>query len=133
MSQHTWFVKSKELYLKEKELIDKLELYENEDNYLTKEEAQKLLQEANYLFKENETGVHDIFRTNKRNKDGTYLDTILTSEEECFEWIEDPKNLVTFRSTIFDTDEQVAKYKERGLKRLKQFWKDYPNGVIYFG
>lgn len=133
MGQHTWFLKSKELYLKQNELYDKLDKFENNEIYLDDLELLQINTEIDEIDKQNDAEYHDLFRTGKRNEDNTYTDDVIFSKKECFEWIDKHENCVSFKNTVFDTDEQVAKYKERGLKRLKQFWKDYPNGVIYFG
>lgn len=127
MGQHTWFVKNKAAYLEQEELYERLE------NDYTGEFSYDLNVEINKLEKENKTEYHDLFRTGKRNSDGTYTSDTLSSLAETLEWISNPENLVTFRRTVFDTQMQELKYQEEALIKLLEFWEKYPKGLIYFG
>ena len=127
MGLHTWFVKSKAAYLEQEELYEKL------DNDYTGEFSYDLNVEINRIEKGNNAEYYDLFRTSKRNEDGTYTSDILSSLAETLEWISDPENLVTFRRTVFDTQLQELKYHEEALEKLKEFWEKYPDGLIYFG
>lgn len=127
MGQHTWFVKSKAVYLELEELYKKLE------NDYTGEFSYDLQIDIDKLDKENGTEYHDLFRTSKRNPDGTYTGDTLNSLAETLEWITNPENLVTFRHTVFDTDAQETKYREKAMVKLQEFWEEYPEGLIYFG
>jgi len=120
MGLHTWFLKSKELYLKQQILEDTLGFLELDDNCCENPEYFKLFQEIDDIEEENEADYHDLFRTNKRNDDGTYINEIFFSKKECFDWINNPKNEVYYQS------------KEDNLKQLNEFWEKYPNGVIFF-
>lgn len=115
MGQHTWFRKSKELYLKSQEIYKKLDDAENGIIYLDDLELLQLNSEVDKIYEENDTEYHDLFRTNKRNEDGTYTDDVIFSKEECDKWIKDNNIIVTH------SDE------------LSKFWEEYPDGVIYFG
>ena len=133
MGQHTWFLKDKELYLKQNELYKKLDSFENYEIYLDDLELYQLNSEIEDIDKENKADYHDLFRTSKRNVDGTYTDDVIFSSKECFEWIDKPENLVSFKNTVFETDEQERVNREYSINKLNEFWDKYPNGVIYFG
>jgi len=133
MGQHTWFLKDKELYLQQNELYKKLDSFENDEIYLDDLELYQLNSEIDQIYKENKADYHDLFRTSKRNVDGTYTDDVIFSSKECFEWIDKPENLVSFKNTVFETDEQERVNREYSINKLNEFWDKYPNGVIYFG
>ncbi len=129
MGQHTWFYKDKELYLKEKELWDKLDEHyvglRVSGTYLL--DDMELLQIQHQLDQISESNdvdeYHNLFRTNKRNKDGSYTDDVIFSRKECFEWIKNPENKV-----VFNDDEHC----EYVTSKLNEFWDKYPDGVIDF-
>ena len=133
MGQHTWFLKSKELYLKQNELYDKLDKFENNEIYLDDLELLQINTEIDEIDEQNDAEYHDLFRTGKRNEDSTYIDDVIFSKKECFEWIDKPENLVSFKNTIFETDEQEKINREYSINKLNEFWDKYPDGVIYFG
>ena len=133
MGQHTWFLKSKELYLKQNELYEKLDKFENGEIYLDDLELLQLNTEIDEIGEQNDTDYHDLFRTGKRNEDGTYTDDVIFSKKECFEWIDKPENFVSFKNTIFETDKQEKINREYSINKLNEFWGKYPDGVIYFG
>ena len=133
MGQHTWFVKDKELYLKQNELHDKLDLFEEGEIYLDDMEIYQINHQIDEIEKENKAEFHDLFRTNKRNPDGTYTDDVILSRKECFEWINKPENRVSFKNTVFDSEEQEQLNREYSINKLNEFWEKYPDGVIYFG
>jgi uncharacterized Zn finger protein len=133
MGQHTWFLKDKELYLQQNELYKKLDSFENDEIYLDDLELYQLNSEIDQIDKENKADYHGLFRTSKRNVDGTYTDDVIFSSKECFEWIDKPENLVSFKNTVFETDEQERVNREYSINKLNEFWDKYPNGVIYFG
>ena len=133
MGQHTWFLKSKELYLKQNELYDKLDKFENNEIYLDDLELLQINTEIDEIDEQNDTEYHDLFRTGKRNEDSTYTDDVIFSKKECFEWIDKPENCVSFKNTVFDTDEQEKINREYSINKLNEFWDKYPDGVIYFG
>ena len=133
MGQHTWFLKDKELYLQQNELYKKLDSFENDEIYLDDLELYQLNSEIDQIDEENEADYHDLFRTSKRNVDGTYTDDVIFSSKECFEWIDKPENLVSFKNTVFETDEQERVNRQYSINKLNEFWDKYPNGVIYFG
>lgn len=133
MGQHTWFKKSKELYLKQNELDEKLDKFENNEIYLDELELLQINTEIDEIDEQNDAEYHDLFRTGKRNEDGTYTDDVLFSRKECFEWIDKPENLVSFKKSVFDTDEQEKINRKYSINKLNEFWNKYPDGVIYFG
>ena len=73
------------------------------------------------IFYKEKPEYFDIFKTNKRNLDNTYLNKIIKSKEECFDWIENPHNQVYFKDKI------------ECLIKLDEFWNKYPDGIIVFG
>lgn len=133
MGQHTWFLKNKELYLKEIELHNKLDDFENDKIYLDDMEVIQINHQIDEIYEQNKSEYHDVFRTSKRNEDKSYIDDVIFSKKECFEWINNPDNKVSFKSVVSDTDEQEKTNREIATKLLNEFWYKYPNGVIYFG
>lgn len=133
MGQHTWFLKNRDLYLKQQELYDKLDSFETGDIYLDKIEVEQLEYEIDKIDELNDAEYHDLFRTSKKNPDDTYIEDVIFSRQECFDWINNPDNKVSFKNTMFDTDEQEAENRKRSIKILGEFWDKYPSGVIYFG
>ena len=133
MGQHTWFSKSKALHDKQSELYVKLDSHNDGEIYLDDLERIQINYQIEEIDKQNKLDYCDLFRTNKRNEDGTYIDEIITSKKECFEWIENENNFVTFRYTIFDSEEKIKENKEFAIAKLNDFWEKHPNGVIYFG
>lgn len=132
MGQHTWFAKKLQLYLKETELLNKLDSFENDEIYLDDIELYQINHEIDELNKKNNTEYHNLFRTAKRNPDGTYCDEIIISRKECFDWIKKLENKVYYTSTKFQTKDEEEIRKKRAIEKLKEFWNKYPNGVIYF-
>lgn len=132
MGQHTWFLKSKELYLKQKGLYNKLDKFRKNEIYLDDLELLQINAQIDEIEEQNDTEYHDVFRTGKRNEDKTYTDDVIFSKKECFEWIAKPENFVSFKSTKFDTDEQEKINREYSISKLNEFWDKYPDGVIYF-
>ena len=122
MGTHTWFVKSKELYLKAEELIDKLVLIESCFDKNTQSEILELESEIEYIEKQNESEYHDLFYINKK-----VADTIISSKEECFEFINN--NDIFYARSSFNSDDEA---KEYWLSQLEDYWNKYPNGLIYF-
>ncbi len=133
MGQHTWFLKSKELYLKQNELYEKLNSFEEGETYLDDMELYQLNHQIDEIDEENNAEYHDLFRTSKRKEDNSYIDDVIFSRKECFEWIDKPENLVSFKKTVFETNEQEKINREYSIKKLNEFWDKYPEGVIYFG
>ena len=63
---------------------------------------------------ENENLTRDLFRTGKRNPDGTYYEKDLLSKEEVFQFMEENKE------TIFYFDKEG----------FDEFWEKNPNGAV---
>jgi hypothetical protein len=115
MGQHTWFLKNKDLFLKQNELYEKLNSFENFEIDLDDIEVLQIDYQIEQLENENEAeGYHDLFRTSRKSED-----VVIFSRKECFEWINNPENLVVIHSDA--------------RKKLHEFWDKYPNGVIHFG
>ncbi len=134
MGLHTRFYKDKVLYEEYKELYDKLDKCENFETYLDDIEIFQIDQRISEIETLNKTEYHDLFRTSKREvSNGEYTLDVIYSKIECFKWLEDNKDLVSFKNTIFDSDEEEKKLKYNSYKRLKEFWEKYPDGVIDFG
>ena len=139
MGQHTWFVKDKELYLKQLELLDEAKvLCEDSENDID-EALFSLHNDLDVISKKNEANYHDVFRTSKRTEKGCYIEETITSRDECFEWIEKPEN---FAFVFVPNKDKISYFSDKGngieakkaaLKRLEEFWQEHPNGLIYFG
>lgn len=123
MAIHTWFVKSKELHLKSEELNDKLDLIESCLDKNTQSEILELESEIEYIEEQNESEFHDLFRINNK-KDA---DAIITSKQECFDFINN--NDIFYARSSFNSDDEA---KEYWLSQLDEYWNKYPNGLIYF-
>lgn len=119
MGMHTWFIKDHNEYTQWSKNIGKIE-----DNILEQDLEEKLPKHLVEWYDKLEQTMcddfHDVFRTNKCEPDGEYCTDIITSEKQCFEWINDPKN------EVYDVNEHT-------IPLLKEFWKKYPNGSIHFG
>lgn len=133
MGQHTWFYKDKELYLREQELEEKIELYSEGKLELSDFEIKSIQNEIDEISDKNDAEYHDLFRTHKRTSDNSYIEEIITSKSQCLEWVDNPDNVVSFKKTIFEDDEQEALNKKRALELINEFWNKYPNGLIDFG
>lgn len=118
MGQHTWFCKDQDLFKKEQGLYDKIDAHENDKIWLDDLELHQIEHEIDEIHESNKAEYHDLFRTHKRNPDGTYTNDIIHSKEQ---WLNDNKHLVSWN------DEKVCR------KSLNEFWEKYPNGAIYFG
>jgi Zn-finger nucleic acid-binding protein len=121
MGQHTWFHKDQNLLKKEVELYKKVDAHENGEIWLDDLELYQIEQELREITINNEADYHDLFRTHKRNVDGTYTDDVIYSKEECDQWLKDNEHLVTWS------------YEKEYRKLLNEFWEKYPNGAINFG
>jgi hypothetical protein len=101
----TWFLKSKDLYLKQELLYDKLEVIG-----VTESEIESIEYEIDRIDDEIilEIGdYHNLFFIDE------YQDTLLSSKEECLDWIGNTEN-VRFRNFVF------------------KFWESYPDGLVLF-
>ena len=117
MAQHTWFSRDKKIYDKIVSIEKRIEDHENDLKFLDDLEIYQLRSELSDLHKKGDTEFHDCFRTSKRESDGDYCKDVIYSEVECDKWLDENKE------TVYQIDKV----------RLSQFWKKYPNGVIYFG
>lgn len=133
MGQHTWFQKDKARFVRREELYERLSKFEDDMIYPDDIEVSQITEEINEISKENYAEYHDVFRTGKRETDKSYINDVIFSREECFNWINDPINKVSFKNTAFDDARQEKINKKAAIKLLNEFWDKYPNGVIYFG
>lgn len=117
MGQHTWFYKNKILFQESFEIDEKLDKYETGEIWLDNAEIHQLNSRSEEINKLNSTNYHDVFRTSKRNADGTYTDDIIYSQKECDQW------LINNKETIHNLDQKL----------LDKFWEEFPDGVIEFG
>lgn len=119
MGQHTWFYKNKDVYDKANNLWLKVDAHERGEEWVDDLELCVLIKEIDKLEGSNYADYHDVFRTWKRNEDGTYTDDVITSYKEMIKWFEE------------NSDKHDA--NEKALKELKKFWDEHPDGVIDFG
>jgi hypothetical protein len=114
--QNTWFYSDRKVFFKVKDLYIKLS--DNEDDKsLSDSELNEIFKKIDYYESLISTDFHNCFITTKRNENGTHIDDIILSRQECIEWIQ--KN----KSTITKIDSN----------KIEEFWDRYPNGVIDFG
>lgn len=117
MGQHTWFYKDKTLFQEDYGIGEKLDKHETGEIWLDDMEIYQLNSRSEEINKLNSTNYHDVFRTSKRNLDGTYTDDKIYSQKECAQWLIDNKE------TVFYLNQEL----------LNKFWEEFPNGVIEFG
>jgi hypothetical protein len=117
MGLHTWFEKDKELFNEVNSLYEKLYKHENYEIFLDEIDIIHIEVRISEIEELNKTDFHDCFRNVKRNKDGSYTDDIIYSEEECMKYLIYNKEFI----------------QSVNRRRLWEFWDKYPNGVIYFG
>ena len=126
MGQHTWFVKDKDRHLRMNELWGMLFRYED-DIHILRTQIEEIEEENTATLE-----YHDLFRTWKRDSEGCYIDDILT-KDTYLKWLEDNKDVVSFKHLFDDTAEMEEEYRVYSMKRLQEFFDQYPNGAIYFG
>lgn len=133
MGQHTWFLKDREVSNKMNELFLKLDAHDEGEIYLDDIELLQIETLLNSLDETNETEYHDLFRTDKRQNDGSYIEEELTSLKQTLEWIKNPANKVSFKRVYNNTDEEEQMYRKEAIQQIHEFWDKYPNGIIRFG
>ena len=123
----TWFLKSKDLYLKQELLYDRLEVIG-----VTESEIESIEYEIDRIDDEISLEIdyhndyHNLFFIDE------YQDTIFSSKEECLEWIGNTEN-VRFRNFVFEGKElNEEQNKKLCLNRLDKFWESYPDGLVLF-
>ncbi len=120
MGQHTWFVKDRAVYEDLQKLFEIEDRHESGEMPLNDAELMELQRKQDNLHESNDAGYHDLFRTSKRLDDGVYIEEIICSEQECDKW-------------LLDNAGTIYQHSEEYEQRLSEFWRKYPNGVIYFG
>jgi hypothetical protein len=118
MGLHTRFHKRKDLYDEQKSLYEKLDKHDAGIEFLDDLELYQIQSRADEISDLNDAQCHDLFRTNKRESDGTYTLDILYSKEQCYKWVKENE------AYVYNNDYQDS---------LKRFWDTYPDGVIDFG
>lgn len=123
----TWFLKSKDLYLKQELLYDRLEVIG-----VSKSEIESIEYEIDRIDDEiileidYHNDYHNLFFIDE------YQDTTFSSKEECLEWIGNTEN-VRFRNFVFEGKElNEEQNKKLCLNRLDKFWESYPDGLVLF-
>jgi len=119
MNMETFFLKSKELYLKQELLYDKLE-----DINISESEIESINNEIDRIDDEIiDIEYHNLFLIED--------DNIFFSKQECFQWIDNPKNTVVFKNYSFQgKDITKEQCKQICLYKLDKFWESYPDGLI---
>ena len=115
----TFFLKSKELYLKQELLYDKLE-----DFNISESEIESINNEIDGIDDDIiDIDYHNLFLIEDEN--------MFSSKQECLQWVNNPKNTVVFKSYFYQgkdlTEEQC---KQICLDKLDNFWESYPSGLI---
>jgi len=118
MGTHTWFVKDRDVQL---ELRKQSSMFTDDTPY-------KEFREWNERYKSNrieeDNKYLNLFRVRGNEKNWETIDEIyFCSYEETIKFIEDPE---------YETVEGDYPWDE-GMRLLKQYWEEYPNGLIYFG
>lgn len=116
----TWFLKSKDLYLKQELLYDRLEVIG-----ITESEIEIINDEIDRIDDEIiNIDYHNLFISNKDQ-------LTFSSKQECLDWID--KSDVIFRKFIFDGNElSEDQNKKICLNKLDKFWESYPDGLVLF-
>jgi hypothetical protein len=118
MGQHTQCYKSKTRYDELQLMYNTLDKVDSWDIYMDTAEKYALEATIDRLYDEaQDDDYYDVFRTNKREPDGTYTEDVIYGKAQCDKWLIDNKDLVYY----IDQD------------RLDKFWDEYPDGVITFG
>lgn len=123
MGQHTWLWKDKSVYMRVKDLYDKLDDSDSGKPYIDDMEEYQINSEISKLEKENSVSMsgNNLFRTSKRDYDSDggsqYTEDRIFSLKQCRKWLIDNKEFV------YDLD----------MDRVEKFWEEYPDGVIDFG
>ena len=117
MGTHTWFVKDGDVHVGYLRDRDKM----NSDT--TAIEA--YLEWRKIYHGDNKADEYlNLFRVRANEKNWESIDEIcLRSYEETLKFIENPE---------YETVEGDYPWDE-GMRLLKQYWEEYPNGLIYFG
>jgi hypothetical protein len=118
MGCHTWFVKDGDVQL---ELWKQLSMFTDDtpykefDDWNERRKNNRIEDDNKYL---------NLFRVRGNENNWETIDEIyLRSYEETIKFIENPE---------YETVEGDYPWDE-GMRLLKQYWEEYPNGLIYFG
>jgi hypothetical protein len=118
MGTHTWFVKDGDVQLelwKQKSMFTDGTPYKEFDEWDEKYKSNRIEEDNKYL---------NLFRVRGNENNWETIDEIyLRSYEETIKFIENPE---------YETVEGDYPWDE-GMRLLKQYWEEYPNGLIYFG
>lgn len=114
MGNHTWFGASAQKYHRRMEIYQLMEEHDNGNRYLDDYHALKY--EADELYDTSRTEYHNVFRAIVHSED------IFTSYEQTLQWLLEHDHLVMYPKGD----------KKSALKKLREFWEKYPEGIIYF-
>ena len=119
----TWFLKSKDLYLKQKSLYDRLDVIG-----VTESEIESINDEIDRIDDEILVFDYDNLFFSDR-----FQDDVFYSKQECLGWINNPENHVKFRNFVFEGKQlNEEQNKKICLNRLDKFWESYPDGLVLF-
>jgi hypothetical protein len=117
MGTHTWFVKDGDVQLE----------LRKQNSMFTDDTPDEVYDEWQQKYKDNRIDGDKYFnlfriRGNENNWD-TIDEIYLRSYEESLKFIEDSEYEIVVGDYPMD----------EGMKLLKEYWEEYPNGMIYFG
>jgi hypothetical protein len=119
MGTHTWFVKDGDL---------QIELWNQKNSMFTDDTPEEVYDEWYNRYKSNrieeDNKYLNLFRVRVSEKNWETIDEIyLRSYEQTLKFIEDSEYEIVVGDYPWD----------EGMKLLKEYWEEYPNGMIYFG
>jgi hypothetical protein len=119
MGTHTWFVKDGDL---------QIELWNQKNSMFTDDTPEEVYDEWHNRYKSNrieeDNKYLNLFRVRVSEKNWETIDEIyLRSYEQTLKFIEDSEYEIVVGDYPWD----------EGMKLLKEYWEEYPNGMIYFG
>jgi hypothetical protein len=117
MGTHTWFVKDGDVQLE----------LRKQNSMFTDDTPDEVYDEWRQKYKDNRIDGDKYFnlfrvRGNENNWD-TIDELYLRSYEQTLRFIEDSEYEIVVGDYPWD----------EGMKLLKEYWEEYPNGMIYFG
>jgi hypothetical protein len=119
MGTHTWFVKDGDL---------QIELWNQKNSMFTDDTPEEVYDEWYNRYKSNrieeDNKYLNLFRVRVSEKNWDTIDELyLRSYEQTLKFIEDSEYEIVVGDYPWD----------EGMKLLKEYWEEYPNGMIYFG
>lgn len=119
MGTHTWFVKDGDL---------QIELWNQKNSMFTDDTPEEVYDEWYNRYKSNrieeDNKYLNLFRVRVSEKNWETIDELyLRSYKQTLKFIEDSEYEIVVGDYPWD----------EGMKLLKEYWEEYPNGMIYFG